>query len=114
MKVPIDAFRSPYGEQLADLVAASGGILGGVTRAVGGVHGRLIEDIDPLLDTLLRLASERSLDVDLHVDESGDPASACFVHSSCRSLTSSAINPSPKVPSAMQRAGCGIQAHIGG
>src|ERR1700730_18340349 len=65
--VPIDAFRSPYGEELADLVAASGGILGGVTRAVGGVHGRLLDDIDPLLDTLLRLASERGLDVDLHV-----------------------------------------------
>ena len=32
--VPIDAFRTPYGEELADLVAASGGILGGVTRAV--------------------------------------------------------------------------------
>src|SRR5208282_922126 len=30
--VPIDAFRTPYGEELADLVAASGGILGGVTR----------------------------------------------------------------------------------
>ena len=51
-------------------MAASGGILGGVTRAVGN-HGRLLDDIDPLLDTLLRLASERNLDVDLHVDESG-------------------------------------------
>jgi len=78
--VPIDAFRSPYGEELADLVAASGGILGGVTRAVGGVHGRLLDDIDPLLDTLLRLASERGLDVDLHVDESGDPAATALAH----------------------------------
>src|SRR3984893_7510451 len=33
--VPIDAFRSPYGEELADLVAASGGILGGVTVLLG-------------------------------------------------------------------------------
>jgi len=32
--VPIDAFRSPYGEELADLVAASGGILGGVFTAI--------------------------------------------------------------------------------
>jgi len=78
--VPIDAFRSPYGEELADLVAASGGILGGVTRAVGGVHGQLLDDIDPLLDTLLRLASERGLDVDLHVDESGDPAATALAH----------------------------------
>jgi len=29
--VPIDAFRTPYGEELADLVADSEGILGGVT-----------------------------------------------------------------------------------
>jgi cytosine deaminase len=78
--VPIDAFRTPYSEELADLVAASGGILGGVTRAVGGVHGRLLEDIDPLLDTILRLASERGLDVDLHVDESGDRAATALAH----------------------------------
>jgi hypothetical protein len=51
-----------------------------VTRAVGGVHGRLLDDIDPLLDTLLRLASERGLDVDLHVDESGDPAATALAH----------------------------------
>jgi cytosine deaminase len=78
--VPIDTFRTPYGRELADLVAASGGILGGVTRAVGGVHGQLLDDIDPLLDTILRLASERGLDVDLHVDESGDPAATALAH----------------------------------
>src|SRR5258708_15997028 len=78
--VPIDAFRTPYGEELADLVAASGGILGGVTRGVGGVHGQLLDDIDPLLDSLLSLASERGLDVDLHVDESGDPAATALAH----------------------------------
>jgi cytosine/creatinine deaminase len=78
--VPIDAFRTPYGGELADLVAASGGILGGVTRATGGVHGGLLDDIDPLLDTILRLASERGLDVDLHVDESGDPAATALAH----------------------------------
>jgi cytosine deaminase len=79
--LPIDAFRTPYGGELADLVAASGGILGGVTRATGGVHGGLLDDIDPLLDTILRLASERGLDVDLHVDESGDPAATALAMS---------------------------------
>jgi cytosine deaminase len=78
--LPIDAFRTPYGGELADLVAASDGILGGVTRATGGVHGGLLDDIDPLLDTILRLASERALDVDLHVDESGDPAATALAH----------------------------------
>jgi cytosine deaminase len=76
--VPIDAFRTSYGEALADLVAQSGGVLGGVTRATGGIHGGLLEDTDQLLDTILRLAMERDLDVDLHVDESGDPGAAAL------------------------------------
>jgi cytosine deaminase len=76
--VPLDAFRGDYGIRLADIVAASGGILGGVTRASGGVHSGLLEDVDPLLDTLFRLAAERGLDVDLHVDESGDTAAAAL------------------------------------
>jgi len=49
-----------------------------VARAAGGVHGELLDDIDPLLDTILRLASERGLDLDLHVDESGDPAATAL------------------------------------
>jgi hypothetical protein len=47
----IDAFRTPYGSELADLIAASDGILGGVTCIVGGVHGRLLDDtsaLDPI------------------------------------------------------------------
>lgn len=76
--VPIDAFRTSYGAELANLVAESEGILGGVTRATGGVHGDPLGDLDPLLDTLLRLASERGLDVDLHVDETGDPAATAL------------------------------------
>ena len=39
-----------------------------------------VPDIDPLLDIILRLASERGLDVDLHVDESGDPAATALAH----------------------------------
>jgi cytosine/creatinine deaminase len=70
--VPMDAFRGEYGVRLADLVAASGGILGGVTRAAGKDHVGTLADTDALLDTVLRLAAERGLDVDLHVDESDD------------------------------------------
>ena len=51
-----------------------------MARAAGGVHGELLDDIDPLLDTILRLASERGLDLDLHVDESGDPAATALAH----------------------------------
>jgi cytosine deaminase len=70
--VPMDAFRSDYGVYLADLVAESGGVLGGVTRATGHDHVGTLSDTDAILDTILRLATERGLDVDLHVDESDD------------------------------------------
>jgi cytosine deaminase len=76
--VPIDMFRTPYAATLADLVADSGGVLGGVTRGTGGVHSALLEDIDALLDALFRIAADRGLDVDLHVDESGDPEAAAL------------------------------------
>jgi cytosine/creatinine deaminase len=70
--VPLDAFRGDYGVKLANLVAESGGVLGGVTRAAGKDHVGTLADTDALLDTILGLAAERGLDVDLHVDESDD------------------------------------------
>jgi cytosine/creatinine deaminase len=73
--MPLDYYRDGYGEQLADIVAMSGGIMGGVTRLSGGVHGGGIPDLDALLDRVFTLAAARNLDVDLHVDETGDPAS---------------------------------------
>ncbi|WP_375462916.1 cytosine deaminase [uncultured Methylobacterium sp.] len=73
---PIDAYATPYGARLADLIAGSGGLLGGVTRPTGGLHGGALAEIDALLDALFRLAKARDLDVDLHVDETGDPAAA--------------------------------------
>jgi cytosine deaminase len=76
--VPMDMFRGDYARRLADLVAASGGVLGGVTRASGGVHCGMLPDTDALLDTILGLAAERGLDVDLHVDESGDLEAAAL------------------------------------
>ena len=66
--VPLDVYASDHGRALADIVAGAGGLMGGVTRASGGTHGGL-EDMDALLDILFRLARERDLDIDLHVDE---------------------------------------------
>lgn len=74
--MPIDMYAGPYGAHLADVVAASGGIMGGVTRASGGVHGPDLDDLDALIDRVFTLAAERDLDIDLHVDETGDPAAA--------------------------------------
>lgn len=71
---PIDAYGLNYGRRLADLIADSEGLLGGVTRPTGGLHGAGLAAIDALLDRLFTLAAERNLDIDLHVDETDDPA----------------------------------------
>ena len=52
----------------ADLVAASGGVLGLVTHPM--------PDLPERLRAFLRMAAERGLAVDLHVDETADPSSA--------------------------------------
>ncbi|ARQ03261.1 cytosine deaminase [Pseudorhodoplanes sinuspersici] len=72
--MPIDMYAGRYGDHLADLVAESGGIMGGVTRASGAVHGPEMDDLDALIDRVFTLAAERDLDIDLHVDETSDPA----------------------------------------
>lgn len=66
--VPLDVYASDHGTALANIVAGAAGLMGGVTRASGGTHGGL-EDMEALLDILFRLARERDLDIDLHVDE---------------------------------------------
>lgn len=62
--VSLDHYLTPAGERLADLVADSGGILGGVTFA----H----PELDRQLERTFELAEERGLALDLHVDESLD------------------------------------------
>ena len=69
---PIDVFGTPLGEQIADIVAGSGGQLGAVTRLRGEGHGDLPPEFQPLLDRVFELAEPRGLDLDLHVDESGE------------------------------------------
>lgn len=63
--VPLDYFLTPMGEQLADIVAESSGVLGGVS-----VMG---PDLDRQLERVFDLAIDRGLDLDFHVDESGNP-----------------------------------------
>ena len=77
--VALDVYREPYARTMADLVAATGGgLIGGVTRATAGLHEDELADLQELLDRLFTLARERDLDVDLHVDESGDPTGAAL------------------------------------
>ena len=69
---PIDFFGTPAGERLADIVAESGGQLGAVTRLSGEDHKNIPPEFQQLLDRVFELAEQRGLDLDLHVDESGD------------------------------------------
>lgn len=67
---PIEGYREDSGRQLAATVAQHGGLLGGNARIADDVdHARLTA----ALDALFGLARQYDLDVDLHVDESGDP-----------------------------------------
>ena len=60
----VEDFRDGRNDSVVDLVARSGGIVGAVIF--------MIPDIDDVLDRIFRLASDRALDLDLHVDESLD------------------------------------------
>ncbi|MEB3232928.1 MAG: cytosine deaminase [Leptolyngbyaceae bacterium] len=69
----LDYFLGAEGEKLADLMATlPGGILGGVAFPD--------DDLDTQLDRLFVLAKERNLDLDFHVDESGDPHVDSLAH----------------------------------
>jgi cytosine deaminase len=70
---PLDLFLGDAGRELADIVAESGGQLGCATsfRAIENVP--LPPEFDIAMTNLFALARERGLDVDLHVDETGDP-----------------------------------------
>ena len=70
---PLDPFMTDEGRQLADIVADSGGRLGAVTRFARHPNDPMPAELGEGLANLFKLAAERGLDVDLHVDESTDP-----------------------------------------
>lgn len=70
--VAIDLLAGAFGDEVGRLVAESGGVLGAVTRLQGGVHDALPADFDAQLIRLFEIAEHYGLDLDLHVDESGD------------------------------------------
>jgi cytosine deaminase len=73
---PIDRFAGEQGAEIADLVASHGGILGFVTRFTGQGEGAIPPGFQDLLDHCFALAEARGLDLDLHVDESGETEAA--------------------------------------
>ncbi len=77
---PIDLVQDEFGDRVAAIVAQCGGLLGGVTRASVGNHGAPLDNIAALLDRVFSLAARHDLDIDLHVDETLDPAAATLAH----------------------------------
>lgn len=72
--------------ELADRVKANGGILGAAVSCTdrGGhaddIYTTCGEELPQLLDTIFRLANERGLDLDFHVDENGNEVSKGLLH----------------------------------
>jgi cytosine deaminase len=77
---PIDLLQDAFGDRVAAIVAAAGGVLGGVTRSSLGPQPIPEADLTVMLDRLFTLAARHDLDVDLHVDESGDPNANTLPH----------------------------------
>jgi cytosine deaminase len=73
---PIELLMDSFGDRVAAIVKESGGLLGGVTRPAIGTHGAPQANVDEQLDRVFALAIRYDLDIDLHVDETGDPAAA--------------------------------------
>jgi cytosine deaminase len=77
--IPIDVYLTDEGRALADRVAAAGGVLGCITRFRALENTPLPPEFDVAMANLFALARERSLDLDLHVDETGDPAARTLI-----------------------------------
>ena len=71
----LDYFLTDDGRELADIVAESGGYLGCVSRLYSQGEATSGPDFDRAVTTMFALATERGLNLDLHVDENGDPES---------------------------------------
>ncbi len=69
---PLETYDGEDGRALADQVADAGGVLGGVTHLGGAFDAPLPQGLQDRLDQLFALAEARGLDIDLHVDESGE------------------------------------------
>jgi cytosine deaminase len=68
--VSLEEFLTPLGEKLADRMTEMSGILGGVAY--------MNPDLEAQIDRVFSLAKERKLNLDLHVDETGNPDSICL------------------------------------
>ncbi|GAB7524038.1 cytosine deaminase [Paraburkholderia sp. 2C] len=70
--IPLQDFLSIDVARFADRIAQVKGSIGSVLKATRTSTGLTMESMDEAVTRLLRVAAERDLDVDLHVDETGD------------------------------------------
>ena len=76
---PLDIFLTEEGRALADTVAAAGARLGCVTRFRQLPNVPLPPEFDVAMTRVFQLATERGLDLDLHVDEASDPQARSLI-----------------------------------
>jgi cytosine deaminase len=78
--MPVAAYRDPAAAaEVADIVARCGGMLGAVTTTE--------PDLDTLLERVFSLAEARGLDLDFHVDETGDPEARSLARIAATAIT---------------------------
>ena len=68
--VSLDYYQTSEGAALADKIAEFGGILGGIAYTN--------PDLQAQIDITFKLAQERGLNLDFHLDENGDSDSTCL------------------------------------
>jgi len=68
----LEHYEGAEGARLADLVAEHGGVLGLVPQ--------MVQHLEAALDRFLRLAMDRGLTVDCHIDETHDPSARTLRH----------------------------------
>lgn len=73
LMVMLDAYGRSDIDPVIRMVAKTGGALGGVTK-IRSPLGLSVDEVDFCLDRLFVFAKQYGLDVDLHVDETLDPA----------------------------------------
>ena len=76
MMARLEQYLGEDGEALAALAARTGGCLGGILRITPHAGETEVDAVDRGLDRLFTLATRFGLDIDLHVDETGDPAAS--------------------------------------
>lgn len=73
LMVMMDGYGRPEIREAVRTVADAGGVLGGVVK-IRTPLGLDVDELDYCLDRLMSIANDHGLDVDLHVDETLDPA----------------------------------------